>query len=354
MLNERRSRVSKAGMAPGTPVYTGKYKSGVPHLKVMIYNADECQVIEEATLEQCVISSQPETITWINVVGLHDINLISELGARFNIHSLVIEDILNTKQRVKVEEHDDYIFVVLKKFNWNRSKSQLEIEQISFVFGQGFLISFQEQKSCVFDEVRERLKRDKARLREHGSDYLAYSLFDTAIDRYFIALEDLDAQIEQVENYIMTSSSTKNTHELYELKRQMFLFRKVVWPLREAINDLLRSEGKLISEFTMPYLRDLYDHAIQVVDAIEMLRDMLSNLLDAHLSSLSNRMNEIMKVLTIISTLFIPLTFITGFYGMNFEFMPEIHTRWGYPITVLVMIMVGIGMLIYFRRKKWL
>jgi magnesium transporter len=265
-----------------------------------------------------------------------------------------MEDILNTKQRIKVEEYDNYIFVVLKQFNWNRQRSHLEVEQISFVFGEGFLISFQEQKSCVFNEIRERLKRGKARLREHGSDYLAYSLLDAVIDQYFVTLEELDAQIERVEDFIITSASTQNARELYALKRQMFLFRKVVWPLREAINHLLRSEGNLISEFTVPYLRDIYDHAMQVVDTVETLRDILSNMLDAYLSSLSNRMNEIMKVLTMISTLFIPLTFVTGFYGMNFQFMPELHMRWAYPITVLVLIIIVIGMLIYFRRKKWL
>lgn len=270
-----------------------------------------------------------------------------------NIHPLVIEDILNTNQRVKVEEYDDYLFLVLKKLNWDSKRQVFNTEQISIVFGPGFLISFQEQKNSVFDDVQHRIVRGKARLREYGSDYLAYSLLDTVVDQYFLVLESFGEQIENIEELIVAHPTPENAHSLYHLKRQVFMFRKAIWPLRDVINNLLKADERLITHFTTFYLGDVYDHTIQVIDSVEIFRDMLSSMLDAYLSSLTNRMNEIMKVLAIIATLFIPLTFITGVYGMNFEFMPEVHWRWGYPITMGIMILVAIGMLIYFRGKRW-
>lgn len=353
MLNEIQRRVLKAGLAPGTPVYTGSYKTAAPTLSVMTYSAGDYEYNAQAELEECLLPVKEKSVIWINVVGLQDTDLINKLGSHFNIHPLVIEDILNTDQRVKVEEYDDYLFLVLKKLNWNTNRQVFNTEQISMVFGPGFLISFQEQKNSVFDDIQQRIVRGKARLREYGSDYLAYSLLDTVVDQYFLVLESFGEQIENIEELIVAHPTPENAHSLYHLKRQVFMFRKAIWPLRDVINNLLKADEKLITHFTTFYLRDVYDHTIQVIDSVEIFRDMLSSMLDAYLSSLTNRMNEVMKVLAIIATLFIPLTFITGVYGMNFEFMPEVHWRWGYPITIGTMILVAIGMLIYFRRKRW-
>lgn len=354
MLTEIHSRVRKAGLPPGTLLYTGEYKLGAPLTSVTIFNARDYEHITEAKVEQCCVKVPDESIIWINVIGLHDTDLINQIASHYHIHPLVIEDILNTDQRLKVEEYDNFVFLTLKHIRWNAKKEEFNTEQVSFVFGPGFLLSFQERKNSVFESIQERLQRGKNRLREHGSDYLAYSLLDAIIDEYFLVLESVGERIENIEEIIIAYPTPENSHALYHLKRQMFLFRKNVWPLRDMVNNLLRADGKLVTHFTTFYLRDVYDHTMQVIDAVETFRDMLSNILDAYLSSLTNRMNEVMKVLAIISTIFIPLTFITGLYGMNFEVMPEIHWRWGYPVALGLMFAIAFAMLIYFRRKRWL
>jgi magnesium transporter len=292
---------------------------------------------------------------WINVDGLHEVEVLGTLGERFGLHPLVIEDILNTAQRPKLEDHGEYLFVVVKSlYHGAGPDGDPEIEQISLVLGPTYVLSFQEREGDEFEPVRDRIRTEKGRVRQAGADYLAYTLVDLIVDQYFAVLERFGDQIESLEEELILAPTPETAHAIHHLKREMALLRKSTWPLREVIGALERSESPLIRESTKPYLRDVYDHTIQVIDTVETFRDILSGMLDIYLSSVSNRMNEIMKVLTIISTLFIPLTFIAGVYGMNFEHMPELSWPWAYPAVWLVMLVIAALMVVYFYRKKWL
>jgi magnesium transporter len=293
-------------------------------------------------------------VTWINVEGLHDVANIQKLGDCYGFHPLILEDILNTDQRPKIEDFDAYLYIVLKMLH-NGESTQTVAEQISLILGPNYVISFQEGiEGDVFNSIRERIRTGKGRIRSMGADYLAYSLIDAIVDNYFVIIEKMGERIEDLEDELVKDPVTRTLHEIHTLKREMIFLRKAVWPLREVINFLERGESSLIKGSTAIYLRDVYDHTIQVIDAIETSRDMLSGMLDIYLSSISNRMNEIMKFLTIIGTIFIPLTFIVGVYGMNFEHMPELKWRWGYFGLWGVMAGLAVFMLFYFRKKKWL
>lgn len=286
--------------------------------------------------------------------GVHQLADIEKIGTHFKIHPLVLEDIMNTGQRPKIEIFDDYIFIVLKMLRYDEAENETKIEQVSIILGSNFVISLQESKGDVFDSIRERIRSDRGRIRKMGADYLAYTLIDAVVDNYFVILEKLGEEIEDIEDELVSNPSPETLQTIHSLKREMIFLRKSVWPLRELISRLERWESPLIDKSIYIYLRDLYDHTIQVIDAIETFRDMLSGMLDIYLSSISNRMNEVMKVLTIIATIFIPLTLIAGIYGMNFTYMPELKSPWGYPMVYVVMLAIGVVMLIYFRRKKWL
>jgi magnesium transporter len=293
-------------------------------------------------------------VSWINVDGLHDIEIIQQVGDCQGLHPLVLEDILNTDQRPKLEDYGDYLYIVLKML-YKQEGGGISTEQVSLVLGSNFVISFQEGiKGDVFNPVRERLRSGKGRIRGMGADFLAFSLMDAIVDNYFVVLEEVEERIEALEEEVVASPSAKTVQKLHRLKRDMIFLRKAVWPLREVLAALTRRESKLITEAVVVYLRDVYDHTIQVIDSIETSRDLLAGMLDIYLSSISNRTNEVMKVLTIIATIFMPLTFIVGLYGMNFKYMPELEWRWGYPAVLLLMVLTTIAMLIYFRRKKWL
>jgi len=277
------------------------------------------------------------------------------MGTQFGLHPLILEDILNTTQRPKIEDMGNYIFVTLKALHIkNDTGAEIEVEQISLVLGSDFVLSFQEQAECIFNTTRERIRSNKGRIRKMGADYLIYALLDTIVDDYFIVLEWIDEKIEDLEEELVAEPTTETLQAINNLKRVMVFLRKSVWPLREIIGQLERRESVLIQDETNIYLRDLYDHTIQVIDAIETFRDILSGMMDIYLSIVSNRMNEVMKVLTVISTLFIPLTFIVGVYGMNFKFLPELEWRWAYPMVWLVMIVISALMIMYFRKKRWL
>jgi len=288
------------------------------------------------------------------VDGIHQVEVLELLGECFGLHPLVLEDILNTDQRPKMEDFSEYIFVVLKTFSYNDQSDEVEPEQISLILGPSLVLSFQERAGDVFDPIRERIRNGKGRIRRMGADYLAYALLDSIVDHYFIVLEQVGEDVEFLEEELVTNPTPETLQTIHNLKREMIFLRKSVWPLREVIGALERGESSLIKESTGIYLRDVYDHTIQVIDTIETFRDMISGMLDIYLSSVSNRMNEVMKVLTIIATIFIPLTLVAGIYGMNFQYMPELGWRWGYPIVWLVMLVIGAVMLVYFRRKKWL
>jgi len=293
-------------------------------------------------------------VTWINVDGIHQVEILERLGEYFGLHPLVVEDILNTDQRPKVEDFGDYIFIVLKMFYYDDSADEIVTEQISLTLGPTLVISFQEREGDVFNPIRERIRSEKGRIRKMGADYLAYVLVDSIVDSYFIILEKLGEKIEDLEEELVTDPRPETLQTIHNLKREMIFLRKSVWPLREVVSGLERGESPLIQESTGIYLRDVYDHTIQVIDTVETIRDMLSGMLDIYLSSVSNRMNEVMKVLTIIATIFIPLTLIAGIYGMNFRYMPELEWPWAYPMLWLIMLAIGVLMLIYFRRKRWL
>ena len=293
-------------------------------------------------------------VTWLDIDGVHQTNILESVGRQVNLHPLVIEDIHNTYQRPKVEDYEDYLYIVLKMISWDANSEQIQAEQVSLVLGKNYVLSFKEDPGDIFDSIRTRLREGKGRLRKMGADYLSYALLDQVVDHYFIVLENLGEQIEDLEEGLVTSPDTSTIQNIHHLKRELIFLRKSVWPLREAISSLERGESPLFQPETLVYLRDVYDHTIQVIDTIETFRDMVSGMLDIYLSSVSNRMNEVMKVLTIIATIFIPLTFIAGIYGMNFVNMPELQWPWGYFVVWGVMIVIFIGMLIFFKRKRWL
>jgi len=349
-----------AGLPPGTLVHVGEKKT--EKVKVTLIDYDETQIQEKEikNIEECFPFKEKPTVTWINIDGIHQVEIIEKLGKQFGLHPLLMEDIVNTEQRPKMEDFEDHLFIVLKMLQFDEKKNKIMVEQVSLILGTNFVISFQEMEGDVFNPIRERIRNSKGRVRRMGADYLAYALIDAVVDSYFGILEKFGERIEVMEEELVVHPEPETLQTIYSLKREMIFLRKAVWPLREVVSGIERGGSELIQEGTHIYLRDAYDHTIQVIDTIETYRDMLSGLLDLYMSSISNRMNEVMKVLTIIATIFIPLTFIAGIYGMNFNpeesplNMPELNWDWGYPAAILSMVVVAILMIIYFRRKKWL
>jgi magnesium transporter len=357
MMNPRkliRKRGKKIGLPPGTPVYVGERKDEKVKISIIDYDETQCQEKEAKTIEECFPFKDSPTVTWINIDGIHEVHIIEKIGKHFDLHPLIMEDIVNTEQRPKMEDFGHYVYVVLRMLYFNEEAHEVQGEQVSLILGQNIVISFQEKEGDIFNPIRERIRNNKGRIRKMGADYLAYSLLDTIVDNYFTILEKLGDRIEEMEERLVTDPRPKTLQEIHKLKREMIFLRKSVWPLREVINGLERGESSLIHKASRVYLRDVYDHTIQVIDTVETFRDMLSGMHDTYLSSISNRMNEIMKVLTIIATIFIPLTFIAGVYGMNFKFMPELEWRWAYFIVWLVIVIVAVSMIFFFRKKKWL
>jgi magnesium transporter len=346
--------VKKPGLPPGSLVFTGIRKTEQTIIKIIDY--DDQNLHEEETTKpgDLLPFMEKSTVTWIDIEGLHDIEMIREIGDHFKIHPLVLEDVLNVNQRPKAEIGENYIYIVLKMLSFNKKTNKIEAEQVSIITGENYVITFQEKEEDVFDPIRERIRTSKGRIRTMGADYLCYSLLDIITDHYFLMLEKIGEQMEDFEEELMQGPRKETLKQLYILKRENMLLRKSVWPLREVITQLERSESKLIRRKTIPYLRDLYDHTIQVIDTVETYRDLVAGLLELYLSSVNNRMNEVMKVLTIIATIFIPLTFVAGVYGMNFHYMPELEWPWAYFAVLFIMILTAAGMLLYFRRKRWI
>jgi magnesium transporter len=349
-----KKRSKKAGLPPGTLIHIGERKTEALKITILDYDETHFEEREIKTIEECFPFRNTSTVTWINIDGLHQVEVLEKLGHFYGFHPLVMEDILNTDQRPKMEDYGEYLYIVLKMIVYMDKSKEIVTEQISLILGPNFVISFQEREGDVFNPVRERIRNGKGRIRKMGADYLAYNLLDAIVDNYFIILEKLGEKIEFLEEELVVHPATETLQEIHHFKRELIFLRKAVWPLREVIGGLERGELSLIQESTRIYLRDVYDHTIQVMDTVETFRDMVSGMLDIYLSSISNRMNAVMKVLTIIATIFIPLTFIAGIYGMNFKYMPELEWRWGYPIILLIMFILGVFMLIYFRNKKWL
>jgi len=342
----------KAGLPPGTLVHVGEKKAEKVRIRLIEY--DE-QGIRETELEPGHDFSPPEdrpAVTWINIDGLWDVELIERVGLAFGLHSLALEDIVNTNQRPKMDDYEEYLFLVSKMISYDASLRSLQSEQLSIVLGKHFLLTFQERPGDIFDPIRQRLRNGKGRIRKMGPDYLAYALLDAVVDNYFLALENVGENVEELEDEILENPGTSTVQRVHGLKMDLLFLRKSVWPLREIIGGVEREESDLIERKTTLFLRDLYDHTIQVIDTVETYRDTVTGLLDIYLSSLSNKLNEIMKVLTIIATLFIPLTLIAGIYGMNFKFMPELEWKWGYPLVILLMVVLAGIMLAWFRKKR--
>ena len=347
-------RLKKAGASPGTLVHIGDQKADKTRITLIDYDEAHLQERVLDGIEEAFPYKDSPTVTWINIDGLHETDTIEKIGQHFNIHPLVLEDILNTGQRPKTEEYEDLIFVVLKMLHYNENPEKISSEQFSLVLGPNFLITFQEIQGDVFKTVRERIRKSKTRIRKAGCDYLAYALIDAIVDDYFAILEALGDKIEGIETQLLDDPTHDTLEIIHEMKREMIYLRKQIWPIREIINSLAKSESSLIQEQMYVYFRDVYDHTIQIIDTIESYRDILAGMLEIYLSTLSNRMNQVMKVLTIIATIFIPITFIAGVYGMNFKFMPELEWRWGYfMVWGIVIVVVGI-MLGFFKRKQWL
>ncbi len=344
----------KAGLAPGTLVHVGERKAESVHITVTDYDEQNYQEKQVPSIEECVPLKTTPTTTWINIDGLHQTEVIEEIGKKFDLHFLMLEDVLNTNQRPKVEDYESCLFVVLKMLSYDEKEGRIHSEQISLVLGGHYLITFRESVGDIFGPVRDRIKNTKWRIRKLGADYLLYSLVDCIVDNYFVVLEKVADKIELLQEQVAADPSQKILQQIHKLKREMIFFRKSVWPVRELVNSLLRSESPLMQKTTEIYLRDIYDHAVQIIDTMETYREMISGMLDVYLSSISNKMNSVMKVLTIIATIFIPLTFVVGVYGMNFKYMPELEWRWAYPAVWVVMFAIFAGMMVYFKRKKWL
>jgi len=349
-----RKRVKQAGLPPGTVVYDGETRQRDVGITVIDYDEDHLEEKPLVGVEDIEPFRDSPTVTWINIDGIHDTSIIEGVGARFGIHPLVLEDIASSGNRPKFEDYDDYLFIIVKMMSYDDVKEDIDSEQVSLIVGKNYVISFQEHPGDVFDPVRDRIRQKKGRIVKMGPDYLAYALLDTIIDNYYSILEKLGDRVESIEEELLENPTREMLNAIHRTKRDMIYLRKSIWPLREAVSGLERSESKLISKQTRVFLRDVYDHTIQAIDTIESLRDIVSGLLDIYMSSVSNRMNEVMKVLTIIATIFIPLTFIAGIYGMNFEFMPELRLQWAYPAVWGVMGLVALVMLIFFRKKDWL
>ncbi len=344
----------KTGLSPGSLVFVGHKKTDKTAIDIMDFNPTELKELRTDNLDDFFLLKDTSDISWIDIKGVHNTQMISQIGEHFQIHPLVLEDIMNTRQRPKIDFYDDYIFAVMKMISWNDKKKSIETEQISLIIGHHYVLSFQEKEDDIFDPLRERIRKGKGRIRSMGSDYLAYAMLDVTVDNYFLVLEGIGEYMELLEEKVLQKPDKEILKEIYVLKRENLMLRKAVWPLREVNAQLERTESTIVKKKTRPFLRDLYDHTIQVIDTVETNRDMTSGLLELYLSTLSNKTNEVMKVLTIIATIFIPLTFIVGIYGMNFDNMPELHWPWAYFAVLGIMAIIALGMLWYFRRRKWL
>ncbi len=355
MSRTTKRRLKKIGLPSESLVYTGDQSGRTISITIIDYNEQAFEERQVQSADECLPYRAKPTATWINIDGVHDSVLLEKLGEGFGLHRLVTEDILSVVQRPKVEDYGDYLFIVFKMLTYDDRSGYVVPEQVSLVVGENFLLSFQEDvKGDVFGMIRDRLRVGRGKIRKMGVDYLAYSLLDAVVDNYFAVLEKFGEQIDLAEKELIERPTDRTHQTIYRLKRELLLLHKSVWPVRELVAALLRIESPLVRESTMPYFRDIYDHAIQAIDTIEIYREMLSEMISIYLSSVSNKLNAVMKVLTIIATIFMPLTFIAGVYGMNFKYMPELEWHWGYPLVLFGMAGISAVMIYYFRKKKWM
>jgi len=354
MLRFAKKLRARAGLPPGAPIPVGEKRTEPVKITVLDYNE---RVFEERvvdSVEECFTFRDTPTVTWINVDGVHDGAIIEKLAGCYGIHPLVQEDVVTTGLRPKLHDFGDYLFIVLKMLYYEPGRMDVKVEQVSLILGRNFVISFQEDEGDVFDLVRERIRTGAGRIRRSSADYLFFSLIDSVVDGYFIVCERVGDEIELVQEKLIHNPTPESLHKIQYLKGELIELRRSVWPLREVVANLSRGEYPLVSRETAIFFRSVYDHAIEIIETLESFRDLVAGMIDIYLSSVSVKLNEVMKVLTIIATIFIPLTFVVGIYGMNFKHMPELAWRLGYPAVMIVCGLIALGMLIYFRRKRWL
>ncbi|HAR94903.1 MAG TPA: magnesium and cobalt transport protein CorA [Deltaproteobacteria bacterium] len=348
----RLKRSGKTGLPPGTPIHIGERKADQVQLRAIDYNEDRVEERFVDDLNVGLAVPLPSGVRWVNLTGLHDLDTLKGVGDAFGLHPLVVEDIANTDQRPKVEDYEDYLYIVFKMLTYE-PRAGVGSEQVSVVLGRNFVVSFQEWESDVFKPIRERIKSSKGLIRKLGSDFLVYSLLDIVVDHYFAVTEALGDEIETISEKVLANPNPATMATIHRLRRELMFLHRAVWPLREVVGGLGKKDSGLVTEATGYYIRDLYDHTVQVMDAVEIYREMMSDLADIYLSGVSNRLNTVMKVLTIIATIFIPLTFLAGVYGMNFKYLPELGWRYGYFGVLVAMVLIAAGMLAFFKSRDW-
>jgi len=347
-------RVTKTpGSAPGTLVHTGPKHMEEVRFHVIRYGVESLAEASPENVDECLALLDSDAVTWVNVDGLHDTDVVEKIGRRMGWHRLLLEDIVSVGQRAKVEEYEDCVYVVMPMLRWDATVAQVREEQVSIVLGPGYVFTFQERQGDVFERVRERARTGRGLIRKSGADYLTYALLDAVVDHYFSALEGVGHLTEELEEAVLDAPDQGIMHRLHELKRELIALRRAIWPVRDLLGMLQRSDVPIFGAPTKVFLRDVHDHSVQVMDTVEALRDVVSGMVDLYLSNVSFRTNEVMKVLTIMATVFIPLTFLVGVYGMNFRHMPELEWAWAYPALWAVMLALAAGMVFAFRKKGW-
>ncbi|MBN2332780.1 MAG: magnesium/cobalt transporter CorA [Deltaproteobacteria bacterium] len=349
-----KKKEASLGQVPGELVFIGEQKVQEVTIRVIDYDQEHLSEQYLQDIGDGIPYKETSTVTWLNINGLHDTELIREIGNGFGLHALVLEDVVNTGQRPKMEEYDDYLFFVLKMMRYDEDEGKIYSEQLSMILGKTYLLTFQERPGDVFEPVRERIRKQKGRIRKVGIDYLAYALLDTIVDNYIFIVERLGGKIEEIEDEILENPTRDVLARINAYKREINYLRKAIRPAREFILQLSRLDSDLVQEQTIPFLKDLLDLATQTVEIIDTYRDMLSDHLEIYNTGVNNRLNEIMKVLTIFSAIFIPLTFIAGIYGTNFEYLPELHYRYSYLVFWGVLVVVALVMVRFFQRRNWL
>jgi magnesium transporter len=352
MSRRKSNRRLKQGLPPGSLVFTGDRHTDAAFVTLVQYNEETGE--EKTAIDAIVPPDEGTYLLWHDIRGLQNVPLIEQLGKQYNIHPLALEDVLNTQQRPKLEDYEDALFVVAQALSFDEKTQEVQTEQVAIYAGEGFLVSFQEKPNDTFLTVRDRILNGNGRIRKRRSDYLLYALLDTVVDQYYAVLDKLEEVIEVQEREILDNPTDSNKTSLYKLKLEIMALRKTIYPLRDAVSALSRTDNPLVQDSTRIFIRDLYDHIVQIMDTVDNWRDLLNGLFDLYLSNLSMRMNNVMRVLTIISTIFIPLTFIVGVYGMNFDNMPELHWHYGYFIIMGFMFLLGLFLLYLFKRKRWL
>ncbi|MBA2320283.1 MAG: magnesium/cobalt transporter CorA [Deltaproteobacteria bacterium] len=357
MRRRRTSQSKKEGLPPGTPLYVGELRDDTVAITAFHYDRTTLEEFVATDLDALRRCRNTGRITWVNVSGIHRVELVEQVCKAFGVHSLAVEDICSTETRPKSEEYDDHLYLVVKMLTVEKDPDgeHIHAEHTSVVVGDKFVLTFQEEhEGDVFDAVRRRLRDPRARMRQLGEDYLAYAVVDAVVDHYFSVLEWIGDRAEELEERVLARPDPGQLAAIYLLRREITFFRKQVWPLRDGLGLLMRSDSKRISSEVVPFLRDVHDHTVQVVESVELYREIVLGLVDLYMSNVSQKLNEVMKVLTIIATIFIPLTFVVGVYGMNFDYMPELHWKYGYALTWALMLGVVAVMLAGFRYKRWI